>query len=272
MYTFLYFRTRLGMKHLYFVILFIVFAINAIAQDTTTFKSPYRLAWQVDIPIATLALGTGISYLILDANTKPLTESYIYSLNRNDIWGVDRDATYNWSKPISLTSDVLLGVSIALPFVLLADKKIRKDVLKIAIIYAETFALCQGLTNLTKNLVKRPRPFLYNEMVDISEKHEKDAQYSFFSGHVSTTAAMCFMTAKIFHDYNKGSKAVPWVWAAAATVPVVEGILRQQAGKHFWTDIVTGYLIGAAVGILVPELHRKSLFEKKKVAKPGVEF
>jgi len=261
-----------NMKNFYFLILFIVFTINVIAQDTTTFQSPYRLAWQVDIPIATIALGTGITYLILDAKTEPMTELYINSLKRNDVWEIDRATTYNWSPPIAIASDVILYTSIALPFVLLADKKIRKDALKIAIIYAETFALCQGMTNLTKNLVKRPRPFVYNEFVDMFEKQEKDAQYSFFSGHVSTTATMCFMTAKIFQDYNKGSKAIPWVWAAAATIPAVTGILRQQAGKHFWTDVITGYLIGAAVGILVPELHRKSIFEKKKGRKPVVEF
>lgn len=258
-------------KGIIFFSLFLFLYFNTIAQDSTKFQSPYRLAWQVDIPISAVALGTGIAYLVLDAKTEPLTETYINALNRNDVWEFERPTTYNWSKPIAIASDVVLYTSIAIPFVLLADKKIRKDILKIAVIYAETFALCQGLTNLTKNLVGRPRPFVYNAMVDLHEKQEKDAQYSFFSGHVSTTATMCFMTAKIFHDYNKGSKAVPWVWAAAATVPAVTGILRQQSGKHFWTDIISGYLIGAAVGILVPELHRKSLFEKKKT-KPNVEF
>ena len=77
------------------------------------------------------------------------------------------------------------------------------------------------------------------------------------------------MTAKIYQDYNPGKKSVPWVWAAAAAVPAATGILRQQAGKHFWTDVVVGYAWGAAVGLLVPELHKLG---KKKKAVPTVSF
>lgn len=241
-------------------------------SSTTTFDSPYRLSWAVDVPIISAGLGMGISYLILDRQTPILTESYINSLNRKDVWGLDRAATYNWSKPVASVSDAFLYTSFALPFSLLADRKIRKDYLKIGLMYAETIALTGALTSLTKNLIKRPRPFVYNELVDLHYKQEKDAQYAFFSGHTSVTAAMCFMTAKIFQDYNKGSKAIPWVWAAAATFPAVTGVLRQQAGKHFWTDVVTGYLVGAAIGILIPELHRVNLFQKKQLTQPSVTF
>ena len=80
---------------------------------------------------------------------------------------------------------------------------------------------------------------------------------------------MCFMTAKIYQDYNPGKKSVPWVWAAAAVVPAATGIMRQQAGKHFWTDVVLGYALGAAIGVLVPELHRVG---KKKRAAPKAMF
>jgi membrane-associated phospholipid phosphatase len=235
-------------------------------------ESPYKLSWGVDVPIATAALGIGITYVLLDLETPSLTEGYINSLRRKDVWGMDRDATYNWSEPVGYTSDALMYTSFALPLVLFADEKIRKDYLKIGVIYAETFALIAALTSLTKNLVKRPRPFVYNENVELHFKQERSAQYAFFSGHTSMTAAMCFMTAKIFSDYNKGSKVVPWVWAAAATVPAVTGILRQQSGNHFWTDVLAGYVIGAAIGILVPELHKLKPFAKKERVALDIEF
>ena len=138
--------------------------------------------------------------------------------------------------------------------------------------YAETFALTAALTGLTKNLVKRPRPFVYNPNIELSYKQEGRAQYSFFSGHTSISAAMCFMTAKVFHDYNKGSWARPWVWAAAAIIPAITGILRQQSGQHFVTDVIGGYVIGATMGIIIPTLHSKGLFKKKKKKKPDVLF
>jgi membrane-associated phospholipid phosphatase len=249
------------------------FVFQAIAQSgDSVFSSPYRLSWKLDVPLSSFAVTTGVTYLILDSQTPSLSDSYINSLNRNDIWTFDRDASYNWSPPVAIASDALLYTSFAIPLTLFADKRIRKDYLKIGLIYAETFALTAAITSLTKNLVKRPRPFVYNQNVAIHFKKERSAQYSFFSGHTSITAAMCFMTAKIFNDYNKGHKAAPWIWASAAVIPAVTGILRQQAGKHFWSDVISGYLIGAAIGILVPELHRNNFVKKKKRIKPDVEF
>lgn len=256
------------MKKIIFIGLFCFLLQLLIAQS----ESPYQLSWQVDAPIATAALGMGVAYIYVDYKTTPMSYDYINSLDRKDIWGFDRDATYNWSLPVRTSSDILMYSSYTLPFILLADQKIRKDYLKIAVIYAETFALAIAATGLTKTLVKRPRPYTYNEKVDWHYKEEKDAQYSFFSGHTSTVAAVCFMTAKVFNDYNKGNKAVPWVWAAAAVVPAVAGILRQQSGQHFWTDIISGYAIGAAIGILVPELHRIKVFKKKKEETAAIHF
>ncbi len=245
------------MKISIFIFLTFVFVFkgNIIAQNQA-FQSPYNLSWQVDAPMGAVALGMGTTYLILHSKTSPLTEGQILALNREDVSLFDRDATYHWSKPVKLSSDILLYTSMAIPSLLFIDKKVQQDYLKVGTIWAQTFALTAAATSLTKVLVKRPRPFTYNPDVPMHYKLKKDAQYSFFSGHTSTTAAMCFMTAKIYHDYNPNSKAVTWVWVGAAVVPAVTGILRNQTGKHFWTDIVTGYLIGAAIGILVPELHK----------------
>lgn len=260
------------MKVMSFLLLFVGCFFSVTGQTGKDFQSPYQLSWTVDVPIVGVALGLGVTYLILDAQTLPLNTVDINGLNRLDVWAFERPTTYNWSIPIARVSDALLYTSCALPLTLLADQSVRKDYLKFGVMYVETFALTAAITSLTKNLVKRPRPFVYNESVGLHFKQEKDAQYAFFSGHTSITAAMCFMTAKIFQDYNKGSKAIPWVWLAAATVPAITGILRQQAGKHFWTDVISGYVIGAAIGFLVPELHRVGRFQKKKTTQPSVQF
>ncbi len=262
---------RLLITALLFVGYSFLFPMHAQVPDSV-FSSPYRLSWKLDVPLTSFALTTGVTYIILDSQTPSLSDTYINSLKRSDILSFDRDASFNWSPPVATASDVLLYTSFAIPLSLFSDKRIRKDYLKIGLIYAETFALTAAITSLTKNLVKRPRPFVYNQNVAIDFKKERSAQYSFFSGHTSVTAAMCFMTAKIFNDYNKGNKAVPWVWASAALVPAVTGILRQQAGKHYWSDVISGYLIGAAIGILVPELHRNNFVKKKKRIRPDVEF
>ena len=45
------------------------------------------------------------------------------------------------------------------------------------------------------------------------------------------------------------------MWVAAA-VPAVVAYFRIRAGKHFLTDNLVGYAVGATVGVLVPRLHR----------------
>ena len=45
-------------------------------------------------------------------------------------------------------------------------------------------------------------------------------------------------------------------YLAATGVTAWTGVLRVRAHKHFPSDVLVGGLAGAAVGILVPELHR----------------
>jgi len=39
--------------------------------------------------------------------------------------------------------------------------------------------------------------------------------------------------------------------------PAYVGYLRYRGLKHFPTDILMGYIIGAGSGILIPHLHKK---------------
>jgi membrane-associated phospholipid phosphatase len=214
------------------------------------------LTYKFDVPLATAGLGLNFAYFLLDKKSEPLQPSFIASLDRMEINAFDRSAAYNWSRPAALGSDVLMYGAIAAPTLLLLDKNIRKDYGKVGVIWAQTMALNTGLTNITKVLVKRTRPYVYNPNTPEHYKLERDARYSFFSGHTSVTASMSFMTAKIFSDYNPGSKALPYVWTTAAVVPATVAFLRWRAGKHYASDVIVGYLTGAAVGFLVPHLHK----------------
>lgn len=62
------------------------------------------------------------------------------------------------------------------------------------------------------------------------------------------------MTAQLHSDYSGKSD---WaVWSLAAAIPAFTGIQRMRAGKHFLTDVLLGYIVGAGVGILVPSLYK----------------
>jgi membrane-associated phospholipid phosphatase len=223
----------------------------------TPFASPYALSWKLDAPMAGTSIGLHTSYLLLKRRLNPLSEAQILALRREDVWAFDRSPTYNWSPTAAHVSDGLMFFAMASPALLLLDGNIRRDAGKVSVMGLQVFALNTGITNLTKILVHRTRPFVYNPNAPMDYKTRADARLAFFSGHTSVTSSMSFFTAKVFHDYNPNSRARPYIWASAALVPAVTGFLRWRAGKHFITDILVGYAVGAVVGILVPELHRR---------------
>ena len=233
---------------------------NLIGQKDTASvapDSPYYLSKRMDLPLAAVSTGLLVGAELVDVT--PLTEDDINDLNKDEVSDFDYSATENWDENSIATSDLLLYSSIGFPAILLIDKEIRRDYKKFMSIWAETFVLTYGLTNLTKVLVSRPRPYLYGTS-EGSEEHkmEDDNQRSFFSGHTSLSAASWFMMASMYQDYHPESKLAPYIWATAYLVPAATGYYRYDAGKHFLSDVLTGYFVGRAIGVMVPRWHKKS--------------
>jgi membrane-associated phospholipid phosphatase len=239
-------------KFPHLVFLFILFHLSAAAQ------SVYKLSYATDFTISGIGIATNVPAYFLKKNKPLLTETEINALNKNNIWKPDRFATHQWNTKAARVSDVFMYGSMALPALLLIDKAVRsnKDAGRVSLMYAEVLVLNAGLTNLTKELAQRKRPYNYNPDAPLSKKQQRDATSSFFSGHTSFSAASTFFMAKVYADMNPDSKWKPYVWTGAAVIPLTTGILRVAAGKHFPTDVLIGYLVGAATGILVPHLHK----------------
>lgn len=233
---------------LLFVLLIISLSVNA--------QSPYQLSYKVDAPVLGVGVGTLLTGFIMDRKSQPFTLNDLQGIDRMDVGLFDRSATYNWNTKAAHGSDALMYFSVATPLLFLAGERSRKDFGKVALISTEVFLLNTGLTFLTKELVKRKRPLLYNPNVPDSEKLKSGTAQSFFSGHTSTVSSMAFSFAMMHTHYYPDSRLKPLVWFAAAVLPMIQGILRVRAGKHFWTDVIVGYGVGASVGVLVPILHK----------------
>lgn len=108
---------------------------------------------------------------------------------------------------------------------------------------------------LTVGNVYRYRPYLYGTEGG-NGRSGKIATNSFFAGHTAHTATATFSAAKVFHDFNHYSPAQPYVWGAAAILPAAVAYYRLEAGKHFLSDNLVGYTVGATMGRLVPQLHK----------------
>ena len=237
------------------VLFLIVFVSAAIAEQEKN-NSPYSFSKGLDVTIASVSGGLLLGSILVDY--APMDIEDIASLNSDDISGYDVKAIKNWNLSSIKMSDLLLYSSIAVPGLLLSDKTVRNDYRSFSLLWAESVFLTLGITNLTKVLVNRPRPYLYGDKASEKYKIKDDNRKSFFSGHTSISAVSCFLMASVYDDYNPDSKLSPYLWAGACFVPALTAYYRYDAGKHFPSDLVSGYIVGSAVGILVPRWHTKN--------------
>ncbi len=243
-------------QHLAKVLLFIPLLLALSASTPLTGQTPYRLTAGGDAVFSGITLGTLTLGNIQTKKIKPLTMAEINALEIEDVPGIDRFSIRQYAHGAHKASNAFFYPSFALPLTLLAGTQSRNNFGEAGVIWLETLALNAALTNVTKMLFRRTRPLAYNEGYPFEEKLTRNARTSFISGHASFTAAMSIMTAKMYTDFYPDGKNKGLVWASACAIPAITGYLRMKAGKHFFTDVLAGFVVGAAVGYLVPELHR----------------
>lgn len=242
------------MKNYLLFIFCAFFSISGISQNET---SPYETHFWKDGAWITAGIGLNVVGFSLIQNKDYLTEEEVNALDKNEIWKIDRWAAGYSSKKDDELSYIPFYGSFALPLAFLAGENERGNFGQIALMYVETMATTGALFTITAGAIQKARPLVYDESLPMEDRRDKDAQRSFYAGHTAATAAATFFAAKVFHDFNPDSRALPYVWAGAAAIPAFVGYLRTTSGKHFLTDNLIGFGLGAAAGILIPEIHKK---------------
>ncbi len=233
---------------------------SASSQVSTNDKdniSPYKINFVKDGAI--IAGGVGLTALgvSLIQNKRDLTPVELATKTRDKIPFFDRSSAGFYSEKADNDSYIPFQASFAMPVLMaLINKNERYKIGQVLVLYTETMAITGALFTMSTGNVYRSRPYVYNVLLSTQMRSDKNAQRAFFAGHTAATAAATFFMAKAFQDFNPGSKATPYVWAFAASVPALVGYLRYKAGMHFLSDNILGYAIGAGAGILVPQLHK----------------
>jgi len=122
---------------------------------------------------------------------------------------------------------------------------------------AESTVLAVDVNQLVKYAVGRERPFVH--VLPGSEKplvaNAADNNLSFYSGHTSLTFALATSTGTVAS--LRGYRVAPIIWVVGMPLAILTGMLRISADRHYFTDVMTGAVLGSTMGFLGPWLHRK---------------
>lgn len=236
----------------FFLLLSFYYSFNyTLAQGE---NRPFKLNSTKEAVIIGMGTIAGISALAILLNKDPLTPEELNALNPLDVNRFDRTAIGTFVN--DGYGDVILRTSHFLPLTFLAYNETRKDFGDLILMYGEVMLINLSINGIVKGLTERVRPYVYDEQSPIEEKKTIDARLSFYSGHTSITASTTFFTAKVFSEYLSNSTAKILIWSAAALVPAITGFSRIHTHWHFPTDVIVGYVVGAAIGYIIPLIHK----------------
>lgn len=234
----------------------LVIAALVISLSTSAVADDVIAGHAIDRPVnglaigGALALGFGFSLIPMRAHR---------TLWQHELFGDTDDAVHtSFSPRAAQISDGILAAAVAAPVVYLTGGTIEDADGDRLLIYGESLAVNLALFEGAKHLVQRPRPYLYATSPAVARyaaDQGDDAYQSFYSGHAAT--AFCAATAGAYlvaaSAGTSGQRALAWGGGFAAAAAAAN--LRVRAGKHFYSDVVIGALVGVAVGYAVPALH-----------------
>lgn len=164
-------------------------------------------------------------------------------------------------------SDVLLSLETTWPFfidslvVAGGARKSPEVAWEMAVIDAEVIVLTTMVQQITTWAVSRPRPYIGEcrdgSLPDGLNDCVRNGRYrSFFSGHSATAFAgaslICAHRARL-ELFGGGADVATCVTAYVAAAATAT--LRVAGDMHNVSDVVTGAIIGTAIGLGIPALH-----------------
>ncbi|MDP3278518.1 MAG: phosphatase PAP2 family protein [Deltaproteobacteria bacterium] len=255
-------------------------------QAQPIFRPNLRYGLAVDLAVTL----TGATYVVLtETALKPLLAPAMCRWCDRDAAGVsainplDRGVreALRWSDPIpaDTVSNItgyaltplggmgLLALSAALDG---RASEIGPDML----IVAESTAVAATVYQTAKFIAGRERPFVHALMPDerAHTHNPTDNNVSFFSGHTSITFALAVSAGTVAS--MRRYRFAPLVWATGLTFATATGWLRIAGDRHYFTDVLTGALVGSLFGVGIPMLfHRPLASEGAQSARvTGVAF
>ena len=250
------------MKKLLGLVLAFFAFFEIFAGDKLVFEdSPFALSWKTDGALLSAGVLLSGGDLILDNLLKVNRQTFDEDKNfdKSEVNAFDRFFMQDYNAALNkIGGNAFLCSALAMPasVFFVSEKSEWKTV---ALMYAETLLIANGLKEFTKLAVTRYRPMCYFETGDSFSKYKDDGDFanSFISGHSTMAFAGASFAGFVFSEYFPES---PWryaVYAGGFSLAAATGVMRVLSGNHFVSDVVTGAAVGTLTGFLVPGLHLK---------------
>ena len=210
----------------------------------------YAISWKHD----GLVLGAASLVALLGRPVRErVVEPHCFPCDEEDVNPLDREVVRWHSRSLDALSYVVEIAALATPVISsLRDYGPSRDFLKDLLVYAEVIAINSAANIVVKSIVARPVPRVYTPLFPELQRQAR-GYGSFYSGHCAHTTGALAANAMMGHQ--RGRKAV-WPCMLVAGGATLISAARLGAGRHFYTDVVAGSVAGAAIGALVPRLHR----------------
>jgi membrane-associated phospholipid phosphatase len=194
-----------------------------------------------------------------DLSTSEIEDLNTSIINPIDQWALHQN-TSHYLMFSKISDDIEPPIFIILPALLAFDKKIRKDWFELLFMYTEgqviTFT-CYNYSWLGPTFENKYRPITYYTSLPMDDRTTGNNRNSAYSGHTASVAFTTFFLAKVYCDYNPDASKFLW-YTVALIPPLAMGYIRVRALAHFPSDVMTGLMVGALVGIILPQLHKNT--------------
>jgi membrane-associated phospholipid phosphatase len=212
-------------------------------------ESVYRLRPALDgAVIVSSLLAVAIPYSLasrLITPTCPCSPESVNAFDRGVIGNANNTA--DWVS--TLTVGLVLVAPPVLDWMTLASQTtLAEDVA----VLVEALAVNGALVTGAKYTFQRPIPRVYSEAGAATDRGN---YRSFYSGHASTAFA-ALSVVSITADRRYGWTWEPWMVTGVVGTSIA--LERIAAGRHFYSDVIVGAVVGAAVGSLVSWVHLRN--------------
>lgn len=120
------------------------------------------------------------------------------------------------------------------------------------LIVAESAAIAGVFNYVIKAAVARERPFVHQLPPDqkANTDHPQDNNQSFYSGHSTLTMSLAVSAGTVAS--LRGYRHARAIYGGGVALSLTTGYLRIAADKHWSSDVLTGWMVGAAIGYAIP--------------------